>query len=111
MTVAKICEELQKPCFEKWIYASFKNHDVESAWFLYYMGSELGYIPIDIRFEDIVTAIILGPSQIYDYTIKAKSIGVNKLSDLEPGYSVDFVILDENLNVAKTIVNGRVAYD
>jgi N-acetylglucosamine-6-phosphate deacetylase len=87
---------------------------VESAWFLYYMGSELGYIPIDIRFEDIVTAIILGPSQISDYTIytiKAKSIGVNKLSDLEPGYSVDFVILDENLNVAKTVVNGRVAYD
>jgi N-acetylglucosamine-6-phosphate deacetylase len=68
------------------------------------MGSELGYIPIDIRFEDIVTAIILGPSQISDYTIKAKSIG-------EPGYSVDFVILDENLNVAKTVVNGRVTYD
>jgi len=81
---------------------------VESAWFLYYMGSELGYIPIDIRFENIVTAIISRPSQIYDHTIKAKSIGVNKLS---AGYSVDFVILDENLNVAKTIVNGRVAYD
>jgi CRISPR/Cas system-associated endonuclease Cas3-HD len=68
--IAKICEELQKPCFEKGICTSFKNHDVESAWFLYYMGPELGYIPKDIRFEDIVTAIILGPSQIYDYTFR-----------------------------------------
>jgi N-acetylglucosamine-6-phosphate deacetylase len=41
----------------------------------------------------------------------AKSIGLNKLGDLEPGYSADFVILDENLSVVKTIVNGRVTYE
>jgi N-acetylglucosamine-6-phosphate deacetylase len=41
----------------------------------------------------------------------AKSIGLNKLGDLEPGYSADFVILDENLSVVKTIVSGRVVYE
>jgi N-acetylglucosamine-6-phosphate deacetylase len=41
----------------------------------------------------------------------AKSIGLNKLGDLGTGYSADFVILDENLSVVKTIVNGRVTYE
>ena len=68
--IAKICEELQKPCFDKGICTSFKNHDVESAWFLYYMGSELGYIPKNIRLEDIVTEIIFGSSQRSDYTFR-----------------------------------------
>jgi len=64
--IAKISKELQKPCFESESCTSFKNHDVESAWFLYHMGSELKYIPQSIRFENIVIEIILRLPQAYD---------------------------------------------
>jgi CRISPR/Cas system-associated endonuclease Cas3-HD len=68
--IAKICEELQKPCFENGSCTSFKNHDVESAWFLYHMGSELKYIPQNIHFENIVAEIILRSSQAFDDTFR-----------------------------------------
>jgi CRISPR/Cas system-associated endonuclease Cas3-HD len=68
--IAKIFKELQKPCFESESCTSFENHDVESAWFLYHMGSELKYIPQSIRFENIATEIILRPPQAYNDTFR-----------------------------------------
>ncbi|MCC6057515.1 MAG: hypothetical protein LM568_01175 [Desulfurococcaceae archaeon] len=68
--IAKVFEDLQKPCFESGICRNFKNHDVESAWFLYHMGSELRYIPRSIRLESIVTGIILGLPQVLDDVFK-----------------------------------------
>jgi len=68
--IAKVFEDLQKPCFESGICRNFKNHDVESAWFLYHMGSELRYIPQSIRLESIVTGIILGLPQVLDDVFK-----------------------------------------
>jgi N-acetylglucosamine-6-phosphate deacetylase len=41
----------------------------------------------------------------------AKSLGIERLGDIEVGYSADMVILDKSFRVVKTIVNGEIVYE
>jgi len=41
----------------------------------------------------------------------AKSIGLDKLGDIDVGYYADLVIVDEKLNIVKTIINGKIVYE
>lgn len=40
----------------------------------------------------------------------AQSIGISSLGKIKPGCDADFVIMDERLNVLKTIINGETLY-
>uniref|UniRef100_A0A7C4BC54 CRISPR-associated endonuclease Cas3 n=1 Tax=Ignisphaera aggregans TaxID=334771 RepID=A0A7C4BC54_9CREN len=58
--MGKVWTKLQKPCFDRGVCTSFKDHDVMSAHFLLAMGLDLGYIPRDIRLKDLFIAMVLG---------------------------------------------------
>ena len=42
---------------------------------------------------------------------QARSLGLEKLGRLEPGYEADIVILDDDFQVRKTFVNGELRYE
>ena len=42
---------------------------------------------------------------------QARSLGLEKLGRLEPGYEADIVILDDRFQVRKTFVNGELRYE
>ena len=41
----------------------------------------------------------------------AKSLGIERLGDIEVGYSADIAILDKDFRVVKTIVSGEIVYE
>ena len=41
----------------------------------------------------------------------AKSIGLSGVGDIEVGYYADLIILDQDLNINKTIIGGEVVYE
>jgi N-acetylglucosamine-6-phosphate deacetylase len=59
--------------------------------------SGLGY-----GFKDIVLMASKTP---------AESIGLHRIGDIETGYIADVVIVDDKLNVLKTIVSGNVIFE
>ncbi len=42
---------------------------------------------------------------------QAQALGLKGIGKLEPGYQADIVLLDNNLNVKKTLVDGKIRYE
>jgi N-acetylglucosamine-6-phosphate deacetylase len=42
--------------------------------------------------------------------VPAKDLGLDDIGSLELGKSADFIVLDENLNLIATVIDGKVAH-
>ena len=68
-------------------------------------------LTMDKAFRNIISLgySVMEASKMASLT-PAKSINLNSLGDIKPGYKADIVILDEDYRVARTYVNGIAVY-
>ncbi len=53
----------------------------------------------------------IAEASIMTSTNQAEYLGINNIGKIEKNYLADILVLDKNLNIVKTIVNGNVLYE
>ena len=69
-------------------------------------------LTMDEAFKNIASlGYSLQEAAIMTSLAPAKSLGIERLGDIEVGYSADIAILDKDFRVVKTIVSGEIVYE